>query len=673
MRRFFMRGNKGIKRAAAISMAAVMSLGTLSGCAAQIVEPAEQTEPTQAVLEPARPQDDYYRYINEEAILNAEFDYGENSAGEAFDDDQVQERIDAIINDCVSGSGYQTGTEEYVIQNAYNSFNAYDFESEDVPVELDEIMHQIDGISSLEEFMITDAYIARNYGIPTVFHFSMEANYLGVDENVLTFDAIREVGDADFTCLDESYDSLNSLKNLGSALLQAMGHDREEADAAATEYGYMVMDIYNATDPYVIYNQLAFDHAELLTYDEIEDLLGNIDLDEYLTTYGITGIDHVVVTDRGQLEAINNQLTEDNLDALKVSLMSRFANNYRRFIVNGYPELAAYAQIDYASEEEQALAEIRSNFAECTDVLYVEQYWTDEMDTALRSLCDDIKDGYEDLIGNASWLTEETRQGCLNKLENIVYVTGSNISRHDPSYYAGLTYDNYLDLFIRVQQLKTQREINKLYEYDRTSTWMLMQEFNACYNPSYNNITITVAITTAPFFDINADYYTNLGGLGMVIGHEMGHAFDSNGILFDENGAYNPDWLPEEDLQTLLDRNETAITYFEDYYTIFGVYHVDGEQTLGENYADLGSMECITSLTHNDEELQLLFENYARIWCQKGVDEALIEQLATDEHSPAMIRVNAILGTTDAFYDLYDVQPGDGMYIAPENRISRWH
>ena len=669
-----MRGNKGIERAAAVSMAAVISLGGLGGCTVQMVEPTEQTQPEQTDLAPARAQDDYYRFINEDFTLNAEFEYGELSVGEAFDDQLVRDRIEGIINECVAGSGYQRGTEEYVIQNAYNSFMAYDFESDTVPVRLDEVMHQIDGISSLEEYMIMDAGLARDYGTGSILNFNIDTNYLGVDEYVLTFDVIREISDADFNDLDDSYDPLNSLKTKGSALLQAMGHDREDADAAATEYGYMAMDIYNGTNPEILNIQLPFEYAEQLTFDEISGLLSNIDLEAYLEEFGVTGIDHVTVTDRGQLEELNRQLTEDNLNALKVNLMVRFADKYSRFIMNGYPELAAFAAVDYETEEELVIEEIRNNLAECTDVLYVEQYWNDEMDTALRSLCDDIKEGYRELIGNASWLSEETRQGCLNKLDNIVYVTGSNITRHDPSYYAGLTYDDYLDFYIQIQALNVRSDINQLYEeYDRTSTWMLMQEFNACYNPSFNNITITVAITSAPFFDINADYYTNLGGLGMVIGHEMGHAFDSNGILFDENGAYNPDWIPAEDYQTLTARNEAAVTYFEEFYTIFGVYHVDGEQTLGENYADLGSMECITSLTHNDEELRLLFENYAKIWSERIVDEALIDQLATDEHSPSVIRVNAILGTTDAFYDLYDVQPGDGMYIPPEDRISRWH
>ncbi len=650
-----------------------MTLGFLTGCAAPVEESVE-TEASEVVLGPARAQDDYFRYINEENLANAEFEYGEQSAGEAFDAHLVQDQVEGIINDCVAGSGYRVGTEEYVIQNAYNCFMAYDFESGEVPEQLDQILHEIDNISTVEEYLSMDARLARDYGVPEMFNFNIDTNYLGVDEYILGFENIGGVGDADFESLEDSYAPLNSLKTLGSSLMQAMGHSQEEADEAGTEYGYLAMDLYNATDLDILNEPMPFMYEQELSIDEIEQVFSNIDFTSYLEEYGVTGIDNVAVVDIGQLEAINNMLTEDNLTALKVWLMCRFAQKYQRFIAGGYPELAAYASIEYASQEEQALYEIRHLFPRCTDVIYVEQYWNDEMDTALRSMCDDIRDGYRDLISNATWLSEETRQGCLNKLDNMIYVTASNTERLDPSYYAGLTYDNYLDLYIQVQQMGVQENINHLYEeYDRTSTWMYMQEFNACYNPSFNNITITVAITSSPFFDINADYYTNLGGLGMVIGHEMGHAFDSNCILFDENGVYDPDWIPEEDYQTLVDRNQAAVTYFEDYFTIFGVYHVDGEQTLGENYADLGSMECITSLAHNNEELRLLFENYARIWSSKMVGEALIDQIATDEHSPAIIRVNAILATLDSFYEVYDVQPGDGMYIAPENRVSRWY
>ena len=153
----------------------------------------------------------------------------------------------------------------------------------------------------------------------------------------------------------------------------------------------------------------------------------------------------------------------------------------------------------------------------------------------------------------------------------------------------------------------------------------------------------------------------------------MGHAFDSNNIVYDQSGSYNPKWIAEEDMKTLLKRNEKAVSYFEDNFTVFGIHHVDGKLTLGENFADLGGMECVTSLAKNKDDLKKIFESYAITWGRKVVDVMLIDQLAYDEHSPAIIRVNAILSAFDCFYDVYDVKEGDGMYIAPEKRISRWY
>ena len=253
-------------------------------------------------------------------------------------------------------------------------------------------------------------------------------------------------------------------------------------------------------------------------------------------------------------------------------------------------------------------------------------------------------------------------------------MTGADMERHDPSDFADITGNDYYEIYISYIRHMRRDLISSLTEdISATDIIMPMQVFNACYNPSINNITITVAITNAPYFDADANYYTNLGGLGMVIAHEMGHAFDSNCILFDADGVYDPSWIPEADMQTLLERNDRAVSYFEDNFTVFGVYHVDGELTLGENYADLGAMECITSLTSTNGEREALFENYAVIWCEKCTDDAIISQLAYDNHSPSVIRVNSILSTLDAFYETYGVTEGDGMYIAPENRISRWY
>jgi len=289
-------------------------------------------------------------------------------------------------------------------------------------------------------------------------------------------------------------------------------------------------------------------------------------------------------------------------------------------------------------------------------------------------MCDDIKEGYRKLITDADWLTEDTRAGLLRKLDNIIYVTGSDLERHDNSLFTGIPDGNYFDFYIEYLRILSAQSRAKLgTSFDRKDINMPMQMFNACYHPSLNNITITDAMMNAPFYDKDADYYTNLGGIGFTVAHEMGHAFDSNCILFDENGSYNPSWINQSDMDALLARNKKASEYFEKNFTVFGVYHVDGEQTLGENYADLGGMECVASLAKNKNDLQKLFANYAVTWREKTLDTYVLEQLEQDEHSPAVIRVNAILATLDEFYDAYDVKEGDGMFIAPEDRISRWH
>ena len=650
-------------------------LGALGGCGLNMELPEEQ-ESEVTELPPARAHDDFFRFINEERLANAEFEYGSTAAGAGFDSELVENQVKDIIREVVAGSGYEAGSEEYIIKTAYEKFEAYDFENSPVPAELDALLHEIDSVSSIEELLDVDAKLQKEYGVGNIFNISIDSNYLSSGERILTFNQYTSVMDVSFEDLEDSYRSLNSLKDYGSAAMQAMGHDVEYSDEAGTGLGYLAMDLYNKTDMDIARTSMNFTYFSVYSADQIEELLPGIDIKGYLTKIGLDSkhFQQFGIYDPGQLEALGEILTEERLDALKAWDMVKLIKRYQRFIVYGYDALEKYTTIDYSSDEDRVINEIYSVYAGETDPLYVEKHYNKEMDDALIAMCDDIREGYRKLISDADWLSAQTRAGLLEKLDNIVYVTGADVVRHDNSEYKNITGKDYFEFYLSYTRQGIKETFGELdEEFDRDSVMMQMQILNACYNPAYNNINITVAIMNYPFFDMDADYYTNLGGLGMVIAHEMGHAFDSNCILFDENGKYDPSWIASEDYDKLVARNEAAVRYFEDNFTIFGVYHVDGEQTLGENYADLGAMECITSLTHNNEERELLFTNYATIWSEKRVDSTLIDQIDVDEHSPSIIRVNAILSTLDSFYETYDVTEGDGMYIAPEDRISRWH
>jgi len=666
-----MKHYKGI----AVLCASAMAAGLLPGCA--VVEPgvSEPSQTSETVASAALAEDDYYSYINYDRLVNSEFDYGETSAGSAFDTKLVTQQVEDVITSVVAGSDYEEGSEEYIIQNAYNSFMAYDFEGSDIPQDLADMFTRIDNASSVEELMAIDAELVSEYNTESLVGITIGSDYLSSGVYILQVDQYSNIIGASFEDLEEDYEPLNTLKDRSMAVLKATGHDDAYCETTGNQFGYIVMDIFNATDMSVARSGMPFYSYQKITFSELSEIFTNVDIAAYVEMLGISvaPADEVGILDRGQIEGVNSVLTEENLGALKAWEMCNLASKYSDFL-RSLEEIRDYFPVSVLPKEQQGIDEITEVFSAQTDPLYVERYYDEETDIALRSMCDDIKDGYRELISSADWLTEQTRTDLLVKLDNIVYVMGSDLTRQDPAIYEDLNYDNYYELIRQYNRIIYLQNLERLgREADRTEVSMPMQIFNACYDPCLNNITITVAITNAPFFDIEADYYTNLGGIGAVIAHEMGHAFDSNCIKFDETGSYDPSWICADDIASLEERNAQAISYFEDNFTIYGIYHVDGEQTLGENYADLGGMECVTSLATDEEDLRLIFENYGLIWGEKILATGLINQIYYDEHSPAYIRVNAILSTLDAFYEAYDVTEGDGMYIAPEDRISRWH
>ena len=645
----------------------------LTGCSGR---PAtEQIPPEETGTAPVRAQDDFYRYVNGETLASAEFEYAGGSNIDTLDSSAVIEEVHRMIEEIAAGSGYQVGTEEYIIQHLFNSYVEYDFENAGVPEELDQLFHEIDEVATIEEFLLLDARISSEYDIPNTLNLKVGVNYHGQYDAVLQFELVREIIDADLGGLSESYDTLDSIRDKASRYIQAIGYEEEEADNIGTELAYNALDLYNAVGAQQFQDYQA-PYFQLYTREQVDEILTNVDLDSYITALNIDlqYADEFGVYNEAQLQALNDMLIEENLPALKAWAIGRLMYAYSDFVYFGYAPLHEWATPNYQDIEENADYEIIKNFGMLLDPIYVERYYDYETDDELRGMIEDIRNQYSILINQATWLTEETRQGLLVKLYDMMVVTGMDVERIDPERTMSLDYTNYFTLYRSIHTLIRKTNDEQLEApLNRRFLGMRMFEVNACYIPNLNAINITVASASEPFFSVDQDYYVNLGMLGAIVGHEMGHAFDSNCILYDFAGVYNPDWLAPEDLDALNARNEQAIRYFEDNFVVFGIYHVDGAQTLGENYADLGGLESIVNIPETNEQRQIMFEAYARSWCSKIVDEVLINQIADDVHSPDFIRVNALLSTLDAFYETYDVQEGDGMYIPPENRISRWY
>ncbi|MFA9380559.1 MAG: M13-type metalloendopeptidase, partial [Acetanaerobacterium sp.] len=200
---------------------------------------------------------------------------------------------------------------------------------------------------------------------------------------------------------------------------------------------------------------------------------------------------------------------------------------------------------------------------------------------------------------------------------------------------------------------------------------MYSHTVNAYYSLSNNEIVFPAAILQAPFYDADAPIEENLGGIGSIIAHELSHAFDNNGALFDENGNY-ANWWTDADLTAYENKTYALVTQFDEIELASGEY-INGELTLGENIADLGGLSCVVQVAKDQGgDLDTLFRAYARAWRCKSTPEYTSYLLKTDTHSPNKYRVNQVLRNIDEFYEVYGIQEDDGMYLAPEDRVRIW-
>jgi putative endopeptidase len=227
------------------------------------------------------------------------------------------------------------------------------------------------------------------------------------------------------------------------------------------------------------------------------------------------------------------------------------------------------------------------------------------------------------------------------------------------------------------------RSIDKLDKPVDKNEWFInVQTVNAYYNPAWNEIVFPAAILQPPLFNVEADDAVNYGGIGAVIGHEIGHGFDDQGRKFDGDGNLH-DWWTEEDNARFEQLKEKLAAQYNGYEVIDGMT-INGEFTSGENIGDLGGLGIAyaayrLSLGGREAPVidgftgdQRFFLGYAQTWRVKARDEEIKRRLTIDPHSPPKFRVNGAAVNVDAFYTAFDVKEGDGMYLPPEERVKIW-
>jgi putative endopeptidase len=319
---------------------------------------------------------------------------------------------------------------------------------------------------------------------------------------------------------------------------------------------------------------------------------------------------------------------------------------------------------------------------EAVGQLYVVRNFMPQAKAAMDQLVGNLRAAYKVRIAKLPWMTDETKKAALRKLEKIRVKIGYPDQWRDYApldIKAGDAYGNRK----RELAFNRRRDVTRLARpADRNDWGMAPQTVNAYYSSTWNEIVFPAAILQPPFFDLNADPAVNYGGIGAVIGHEMGHGFDDQGAKSDENGILRAWWnaQDEQSFKALVDKLAAQYSKFEALPGLF----VNGRLTLGENIGDLGglnvSLEAYKiSLGGKEPPLidgftgvQRFFLGFGQIWRELIRAEALRNQVVSDPHSPGAFRANGTVRNMDEWYDAFVVKPTAKLYLPPDQRVRIW-
>jgi putative endopeptidase len=428
-----------------------------------------------------------------------------------------------------------------------------------------------------------------------------------------------------------------------------------------------------------------------MTRAQLAKLAPQMEWDRLLKKHGLGSAKTVIVGETTAIRDAGKLLASEPLQTWKDYLTFHFLSDHAQFLPKAFDQ----ANFDFYSRTlrdvpvqrdrwKRGVSLVNGALGEAVGQVYVQRHYPPEADRQVHELVDDILAALKDKIEHNSWMDAATRKGALAKLATF-----------DPRLGHPKTYIDYSSLVVkrddlfgngmRAEQFDWNLQLKRYPKPVDRGLWnMLPQTNNAYYDPSKNQITFPAAILQPPYFDPEADPASNYGSIGATIGHEIGHGFDDQGRKFDARGKL-ADWWTAASAKTYTSRAAELVKQYNSYEPIQGVY-IKGQLTLGENLGDLGGLEVAYAAyskyvaKHGEPPVidgltgdQRFFIAYGYSWETKYREGTLRAHLLTDEHSPAKYRVNGVVRNMDAWYKAFNVQPGDKLYLPPNQRVHIWN
>ncbi len=441
-------------------------------------------------------------------------------------------------------------------------------------------------------------------------------------------------------------------------------------------------------------NSMYFNHT--YTKEELKEMAGNYPLFEILSAYNYDESENYTVWEPDFVKKAGKLYTEKNLAVMKDYFLVHTVINgmkylsrdcyeaYKKCFEEGNEELKQYFMVDskgsddLTEDESILITTVSESLRELNQEMYVANYCSSEQKEYLTRMLYDLTDSYEEILNKEDWLSEATRKKAIEKLQNMTFrvLYPDVLNDYKELDLSGL---NLMESVAAARDYNLRNDAAKINQKAEKDAWDLSDAMmtttttNAYYMQSENSATIMAGIVAADnYFSLNASYEENLAHIGVIMGHEISHAFDSDGYMFDKNGDLKQ-WWETEDIEAFQEKVDKVAKYYSSYSIYRDGDYIDGSNVQGEATADMGGMKCALNLASRDDDFdyEKFFLSYAKTFviCQDYSSEMA---LFRDVHPVGFLRCNIVVQQFEKFYDTFDIKEGDGMYLAPDKRVAVW-
>lgn len=634
-----------------------------------------------------KPGDNFFRHVNGIWYDTAQIAADQSGVGSYSFLNIPQKKLLQNILDNVSKMENGKGTIEQKVGDFYASGMDMETINERGYEPIKPILERIDAITNVPALMEFVANETKT-GNRLVISFGVRPDHKNSNINIAhVYQAGIGLPDRDYFFKTDSSTLRiqEAYKKYLASLFQLTGSDQ----ATATK---------NADIVYGIEKEIAASHKTRIELRDVNNNYNkvsvaaiakkqpNIGWTTFLSNLGAK-TDSIDMPQAAYYDKLNGMLKSTSLNDWKIYMkagsMRAYANVLSQPFVDAAFEFSKVlsGQATQKTREQIMTENVDGLLGQALGQLYVKKYFDEAAKKRVLDLVNNLQKSFENRINNLDWMSDSTKQKAKEKLYAITKKIGyPDVWRE---YDVNIERTSYFENILELNQNDYQYRLAKLNKaVDKTEWGTSPSTVTAYYNPSANEIAFPAGILQFPYFDFYADDALNYGGIGMVIGHELTHAFDDQGAQFDKDGNVK-NWWTKEDFEKFRAKTKQLTDLYSS-FTVLDSVHIKGALTIGENTADNGGVAIAYDAFKMTEQGkgnvkidgytpdQRFFLSIARIWRVKTRDEFLRTYVNTNPHSPAMWRVNGPLMNFEPFYKAFDIQPGDKNYKAESERIKIW-